>query len=354
VALSFLYRLVARVLTAIRIHRMDAVAKDAEILVLRHQLAVLQRQAARPRFTWSDRAFVSAIARLIPRERWASFLVTPETILRWHRALLRRRWTYPHRSHGRPALAQETVELIVRLARENPRWGYLRIVGELKKLGVMVSKTSVAAVLRRHRLPPAPGRPGPTWSQFLRSQAKSILATDFFTVDTIALRRFYVLFVIEIDRRRVHLLGVTANPNGPWVTQGVRNFASDLEEAGRRFRFLIRDRDTKFTASFDTVLASIGTETIRTPVASPRANASAERFVRIIRNDCLDHLLVVSQRHLETVLAEYIRHYNEARPHRGLQLDQPLPRLATSATVDGEVIRRDVLGGIVHEYQRAA
>ncbi len=251
-------------------------------------------------------------------------------------------------------MAQETIDLIVRLARENPRWGYLRIVGELKKLGVIVSKTSVAAVLRRHRLPPAPRRSGPTWGEFLRVQARGILATDFFTVDTITLRRFYVLFVIEIDRRRVHLLGVTANPNGPWVTQVIRNFASDLEDAGCCFRFLTRDRDTKFTAAFDTVLASIGIETIRTPIASPRTNAFAERIVRTVREDCLDHLLVVSQRHLEAVLAEYIRHYNEARPHRGLQLDQPLPHPATSTTNDGKVIRRDVLGGIVHEYELAA
>ena len=353
-ALSFLYRLVRRVAEAIGIHQMDAVAKDAEILVLRHQLAVLQRQVARPRFTWSDRALLSALAHLIPRERWASFLVTPQTILRWHRALVRRRWTYPHRSRGRPALAQETVQLIVRLARENPRWGYLRIVGEIKKLGVTVSKTSVAAVLRRHRLPPAPRRSGPTWSEFLRTQAKGILATDFFTVDTITLRRFYVLFVIEIDRRRVHLLGVTSNPNGPWVTQVARNFASELEDAGRHFRFLIRDRDTKFTARFDTVLTSIGIETLRTPVASPRANAFAERFVRTVRQECLDHLLVVSRQHLESLVVEYLRHYNEARPHRGLHLDQPLPRPATSTTADGKVIRRDVLGGIVHEYERAA
>jgi putative transposase len=354
VALSFVYHFVRRVIEVVRVHRMDAVAKDAEILVLRHQLAVLRRQAARPRFTWSDRALASALARLVPRERWASFLVTPGTILRWHRALVRRRWTYSHRNHGRPALAEETVELIVRLAQENPRWGYLRIVGELKKLGIVVSKTSVASVLRRHHLPPAPRRSGPTWSQFLRAQAKGILATDFFTVDTVTLRRFYVLFVIEIDRRRVHLLGITANPNGAWVTQVVRNFASDLEDAAHHFRFLVRDRDTKFTASFDAVLASIGIETLRTPVASPRANAFAERFVRTVRQECLDHLLVVSQRHLEALLAEYIRHYNEARPHRGLQLDQPLPRPANSANVDGKVILHNVLGGIVHEYQRAA
>jgi len=332
---------------------MDAVAKDAEILVLRHQLAVLQRQVSRPRFTWSDRAIVAALARLVPRERWASFLVAPETILRWHRALVRRSWTYPHRRAGRPALPQETVDLIVRLARENPRWGYLRIVGELRKLGVTVSKTSVAAVLRSHRLPPAPRRSGPTWSEFLRAQAKGILATDFFTVDTITPRRFYVLFVIEIERRRVHLLGVTTNPDGPWIAQVVRNFVSDLEGAGRRFRFLIRDRDTKFTASFDAVLASVGIETIRTPVASPRANAFAERFVRTTREDCLDYLLVISRRHLEAVLTEYIRHYNEARPHHGLDLAQPVPRPAISNT-GGKVIRRDILSGIVHEYERTA
>lgn len=352
-ALSFVYRLFHRVAKAIRVHRMDAVAKEAEILVLRHQLAVLRRQVSRPRFTWSDRALISALARLVPRDRWASFLVTPETILRWHRDLVRRRWTYPHRRAGRPTLSQETVDLIVRLARENPRWGYLRIVGELKKLGVTVSKTSVAVVLRRHRLPPAPRRSGPTWGEFLRVQAEGILATDFFTVDTIALRRFYVLFVIEIESRRVHLLGVTANPNGPWVNQVARSFASDLEDAGCRFRFLVRDRDTKFTVTFDAVFASIGIRTIRTPVASPKANAFAERFVRTVRQDCLDHLLVVSRQHLESVLGEYFRHYNEARPHRGLQL--ALPVLSPPAPDTGSsVIRRDVLGGIIHEYQRAA
>jgi len=218
-ALSFLYRVVRRVVEFVGIHRMDNVAKDAEILVLRHQLAVLRRQVGRPRLSWSDRAVIAALAKLVPRERWATFLITPETILRWHRALVRRRWTYPHRRPGRPPLPAETVELIVRLARDNPRWGYLRIVGELKKLGVTVSKGSVANVLRRHRLPSAPRRAGPTWAEFLRAQAKGVLATDFFTVDTVLLRRYYVLFVVEVERRVVHLLGVTANPSGPWVTQ---------------------------------------------------------------------------------------------------------------------------------------
>ena len=244
-ALSLLYRLVRRVVELLGILRMDDAAKDAEILVLRHQLAVLQRQVGRPRFTWADRAVIATLAKLVSREGWAAFPVTPETILRWHRALVRRRWTYPHRRPGRPPLPGETVELILRLARENPRWGYLRIVGELKKLGASISKGSVANVLRSNGLRPAPRRAGPTWAEFLRAQAKGVVATDFLTVDTVLLPRYYVLFVVEIERRVVHLLGVTANPNGPWVTQVARNFVADLEEAGQRFRFLIRDRDTE-------------------------------------------------------------------------------------------------------------
>jgi len=353
VALSFLYRFFRRVLEVVRVHWSDTAAKDAEILVLRHQLAVLRRQVTRPRFTWSDRALVALLAGLVPRERWGSFLVTPQTILGGRRSLVCKRWTYPHRRPGRPSLPKETTELICRLARENPRWSYLRIVGELKKLGVTVSNTSVATVLRRHGLPPAPRRAGPTWSEFLSAQAKGIVATDFFHVDTVLLRRYYVLFVIELERRVVHVLGATTNPNGPWVTQVARNFAADLDDTGQRFRFLIRDRDTKFTASSDAVFASIGVETIRTPVRSPRANAVAERWVRTVREECLDHLLVVSRRHLQSVLDEYVRHYNQARPHRGLQLAQPIPH-PVSAPDGGAITRRDVLGGIVHEYDRVA
>ena len=351
-ALSFLYQSGPRLFGLVRDHRKDALSKDAEILVLRHQLAVLRRQVGRPRFSWSDRALIALLASLVPRERWRSFLVTPQTVLDWHRRLVRRRWTYPHRRPGRPRLADETVELICRLARENPRWGYLRIVGELKKLGIPVSKTSVAAVLRRHRLPPAPRRTGPTWSEFLHAQAELVLATDFFTVDSVLLRRYYVLFVIEVKTRVVHLLGVTANPGGPWVAQVARNFVADLEDQGQAFRFLVRDRDTKFTASFDTVIASAGIKVVRTPVQTPVANAFAERWVRTAREDCLDHLLVFSRRQLESVLGRYVRHYNLARPHRGLQLAVPEP---CSEHGHGETVRRhDVLGGIIHEYQRAA
>jgi transposase InsO family protein len=352
VALSLLYRLVRRVVEFARLHRMSDVAKDAEILVLRHQLAVLRRQVGRPRFSWSDRAVIAALARLVPRERWATFLITPETILRWHRALIRRHWTYPHRRPGRPSLPESTVELIVGLARENPRWGYLRIVGELKKLGVRVSKSSVANVLRRHRLPPAPRRAGPTWTEFLRAQAKSVLATDFLTVDTVLLRRYYVLFVVEIESRVVHLLGVTANPDTTWVTQVARNFATEREVTTRLFRFLVRDRDTKFTTSFDNVFASVDVEAIKSPIRSPKANAFAERWVRTVREDCLDHLLIISRRHLERVLAEYVAHYNRARPHRSLDLTPP--RGMTVIDSPGTITRHDVLGGLIHEYDLAA
>ena len=272
-ALSFLYRLLRRLLGLVRVHQMDALSKEAEILVLRHQLAVLRRQVDRPRFSWSDRALVALLASLIPRGRWRSFLVTPQTVLDWHRRLVRRRWTYPHRLPGRPRLADETVDLVCRLARENPRWGYLRIVGELKKLGVVVSKTGVATVLRRRRVPPASRREDPTWSEFLRAQAELVLATDFFTVDSVLLRRFYLLFVVEVKRRVVHLLGVTANPDGPWVAQLARNFVADLEDRGHRYQSLVRDRDTKFTASFDAIMASVGIKVLRTPVQTPVANA---------------------------------------------------------------------------------
>lgn len=357
-ALSFLYRLVRRVFEMLSIHHMDAVAKDAEILVLRHQVSVLRRQVERPRFTWSDRALIAAVARLVPKDRCSAFLVTPETILRWHRALVRRRWTFPHRTPGRPALAEETVALIVRLSTENPRWGYLRIVGELRKLGITVSKGSVANVLRRHGVPPAPRRDGPTWAEFLRAQAKGVLATDFFSVDTLTLRRYYVLFVIEAERRVVHLLGVTTNPDNPWATQVARSFAADFEEAGRRFRFLVRDRGTKFTSTFDAVFASIGVEAIKTPVRSPRANAFAERWVRTVRQDCLDHLLIFGRRHLESVLAEYVDHYNRARPHRGLELEPPKGATTDASAGAGAetrlIRRRDILSGLIHEYERAA
>lgn len=214
VALSFLYRLAARLFELLRLARRSDADKDIEILVLRHQLGVLQRQVRRPRLEPADRALLSLLGRLLPRARWSAFVVTPATVLRWHRDAVRRRWTYPNRRPGRPPLEGAVTELIVRLARENRRWGYLRIKGELAKLGVEVSATTIRNVLRRHGLGPAGHRGGPSWAEYLRAQAAGIVACDFFTVDTVALRRLYVLFFLEVGSRRVWLGGVTANPNG--------------------------------------------------------------------------------------------------------------------------------------------
>jgi putative transposase len=326
--------------------------KDIEIAVLRHQLAILQRQVPCPGFDDTDRRLLSMLARLLPRDRWGVFLVTPATLLRWHRELVRRRWTYPHRAQRR-RLPDETVELVCRLARENPRWGYVRITGECAKVGVGVSVTSVRNILCRHHLGPAPRRDGPSWVEFLRSQASGVLACDFFSVDTVNLERLYVLFFIELERRQVFLAGVTAHPDGRWTTQQARNLAMSLDDRDRRFRFLIRDRDSKFVTSFDAVFFSEGTRVIKTPVRSPQANAYAERFVGTARRECLDWVLIFGRHHLERVLAEFVTYYNQARPHRGIDLDAPIPFEPTSDT-SRPVERVDRLGGVIHEYRRAA
>ena len=250
--------------------------KDVEIAVLRHQLAVLRRQVARPRYSLADRALLATLARRLSRERWAAFLVTPATLLRWHRELIARSWTYPRRRHvAVNAIDDEVVALVLRLAQENPRWGYLRIVGECRKLGAAISATSVRNVLRRHRLRPAPRTSGPSWSEFLRAQAAGALARDFFSVETITLRRLYALFFIDLERRQVFLAGVTAHPVGAWVTQQARNLAITLEDEGRAVRVLVRDRDAKFVGPFDKVMGSIGARVILTPVRSPRAKGLA-------------------------------------------------------------------------------
>jgi putative transposase len=332
-------------------------AKDVEIAVLRHQLMVVRRQVPRPRYTPADRMILATLAKLLPRDRWPIFLVTPSTLLRWHRQLIRRRWTYPSRRGRRRELDPEVVDLVLRLARENPRWGYMRIVGECRKLGVRVSATSVRTILRRHHLGPAPRRGGPTWTQFLRSQAAGTLACDFLTVETIGLTRLYVFFIIELKHRRVHLAGITAHPTGEWVTQAARNLMMDLDEHAHRFRFLIRDRDGKFMSAFDRVFAAAGIQVLKTPPRAPKANAYAERWVRTVRTECLDWVLVWNRRHLERVLDHYVRHYNTARPHRGIDHDVPVPAAEPPpARIEQlpRVERTDVLGGLIHEYRHAA
>jgi len=248
-------------------------------------------------------------------------------------------------------------QLIVRLARENPRWGYQRIKGELQRLGVRVSATAIRTTLRRHGLDPASRRTATTWRAFLRRQAAGIIACDFFTVDTVWLRRLYVLFFIELDTRRVHLAGVTAHPDSAWVTQQARNLLLVLGERGRQVRFLLRDRDAKFSRSFDDVFSSEGAQVLVTPVRAPTANAYAERWVGTVRAECLDWLLIVGRGHLEQVLGVYVEHYNRHRPHRALQLeapDRPARLPVVGEGQEGGVLPRDLLGGLLHEYRRAA
>jgi len=349
---SFIYLAFRALLGLLVRSRRGPGVKDIELMVLRHELVVLRRQVQRPALRPSDRAFLAAAACHLPRVSNSSRLVTPRTLLRWHRALVRRKWRQEDRWPGRPPLSAEIQELVLRLARENPLWGYRRICGEVAKLGLQVSPTSVRRLLARARLRPAPRRAGPSWRQFLQQQATSIVACDFFTVESLLLRRYYVLFFIEHGSRRVHLGGCTANPHGNWVTQQARNLG--LFFAEQRIRFLIRDRDSKYTGPFDEIFRSERIRILRTPIRAPKANAVAERFVRTVRAECLDWLLILNRRHLERVLRTYVQHYNAARPHRALDLRPPDAPDTLSRPAEGEIRRRDKLGGLLHEYYRVA
>jgi putative transposase len=344
------YRLVRLVLDLFVLCVRTDRSKDVEILVLRHQLAVLQRQHGQPRFEPDDRAILTALARSLGRNRWSIFMVKPDTILRWHRRLVANHWTYPHRP-GRPSTAVDTRRTIQRLARENPTWGYRRIHGELARLGITIAASTVWATLKRARIDPAPGRSSESWTTFLRAQASGILACDFFCVDTVLLRRYYVLFFIELDTRHVHLAGITTNPTGTWTTQAARNL---IMRYGRTIRFLIRDGAGQFIASFDEVFRSDGTTIIRTPPRTPVANAYAERWVGTARRELLDRTLIWNRPHLKRLLREYVEHYNTHRPHRSLGQRAPDTR-EVAAYRPGQPIRRHLTGsGLISEYRQAA
>lgn len=328
--------------------------RDAEILALRHQILVLQRQVDRPRFTDTDRTVLAVLSTAFTRTRLPRIMliVQPKTVIGWHRRLVARHWTYPPTAQrGRPPTLTKIRRLAIRLAQDNPTWGYRRVHGELARLGYRIGASTVWTILRAAGIDPTPNRTGPTWAQFIRTQAKGIIATDFACVDTATLRRFHVLFFIEIDTRRVHLGGITTNPTGPWTTQAARNFRMNID---RQFRFVIHDGAGQYTRSFDAVFEAEAISAITTPPRAPMANAYAERWVRTLRHELLDRTIIWNERQLRALLIDYIDHYNRHRPHRSL--DQAAPDTTTVGMIDANqpILRRARCGGLINEYHQAA
>jgi transposase InsO family protein len=337
--------------------------KEIEILVLRHQLTILQRQVAKPVFTSGDRFVLAGLLGRLPGDRLRHFtlLVRPDTILRWHRDLLRRRHAAActPRRRGRPRTISSVRLLVLRLARENPSWGYRRIHGELVALGVTVAASTVWEILKGRGIDPSPERQHTAWADFLRSQAEALLACDFFEVRTLTGARLYVFAVIEHATRRIRILGATAHPTGQWVTQLGRNLVMDLQDAGSTARFLIRDRDAKFTVAFDAVLADAGLRVVTTGIRIPRMNAIMERWIQTCRRELLDRTLIWNRRHLLHALREFETFYNAHRPHRTLRQAAPLRQLPGPGADRAQVARLDVrrhdrLGGVLREYRHAA
>jgi transposase InsO family protein len=359
VILSALYLLARCLLSCLMVMARHESSKDAELLVLRHQNAVLRRQISRVRYEPADRLWLAALSRLIPRQRWGEvFAVTPATLLAWHRRLVRRKWDFTsRRRRGRPPTAAVIRKLVIRIATDNPSWGHRRVQGEPVRLGHPIAASTVRQILHRAGIDPAPRRPGPTRKQFLTAQAAGILAVDFLHVDTVLLRRIYALIVIEHDTRRVHLAGITANPDGAWTTQAARSVMMDLGQRATPVKFLIRDRAGQFTDAFDAVFKADGIRILASPPQAPRANAICERFIGTLRREVLDRLLIVNEHHLRRVLTEYLLHYNTARPHHAL--GQLAPAQAHTRPPDinlaeHRIRRKQVLGGLTSQYQIAA
>jgi transposase InsO family protein len=347
----------------LRLLAMSNADKNIEILTLRHQLAILQRQVDKPRLTPPDRAFLAALLHMIPRPtlRRLTLIVSPDTVLRWHRDLLRRRHariSHPKRPGRRPTV-RSIRALVLRLARENPSWGYRRIHGELATLGIKVAPSTVWEILKTHGIQPAPHRDHLTWATFLRSQAHALLAADFFVTSTLTGAQLFVLAVVEHATRRIRILGATAHPTAAWTTQIARNLVMDPQDAHATATYLIRDRDSKYTAAFDAVLADSGITTITTGIRVPRMNAIMERWIRTCRAELLDRTLILNQVHLLHTLREFEAFYNDHRTHRALRAAAPLrplpPPIIESDRLDQLNIRRqDRLAGILHEYHHAA
>jgi transposase InsO family protein len=355
VSLRLLYLIFVRLCSWLVLLGRSSASKDAELLVLRHEAAVLHHTNPRPRLDWADRAILAALIRLLPGRLRAHRLITPGTVLRWHRRLVTRKQTYPNRT-GRPPASAEIATLIERLAAENRGWGYQRIQGELLKLGHRAGASTIRRVLKALKISPAPKRQtDATWRQFLHTQASAMLAADFFHVDcAVTLQRLHCLFVMEAGSRYVHIPGITANPDGLWTVQQIRNLLMDPGDRAADFRFLVRDWAGQFTASFDAVLADAGIQAVKIPPRSPCANAYAERFVLTARTEVTDRMLIFGQRHLRTILAEYEAHYNGRRPHRSRQLRPPRPGHPAAGLSQEHIKRRPILGGLINEYERAA
>jgi len=348
-----LYVILVQVLAWLVLLGRSQASKDAEIMVLRHEVAVLRRQVARAKPGWAGRAILAALARLLAPALRGSRLVTPGTLLAGRRRLTARRWTYPNRP-GRPPAGQEICDLVLRLAGQNPAWGYRRVHGELARPGHHVSQTTAQRILGSCGCRPAPRGLDTSWRRFRRAQAEGLLACDFFTVDTVFLRRLHVLFVMEVATRRVHVLGVTRYPDGARTAQQARHLVMNLAGRIGQFRFFIGDRDAKFTAAFDDVLASEGVRTVKSPPRAPRANCYAERWVRTVRAECTDRMLIYDKAHLRAVLRAYVGHYNGHRPHQSRQQRPPDHDERVVVPLGRPVRRRKVLGGVINEYYRAA
>jgi putative transposase len=358
--LRFVFLLITRMTSWLWLSRREESWKTAEILLLRHQLAVLQRQQPRrSKLDWADRALLATLLAVIPkaRRRGLRLLITPDTILRWHRDIVRRRWaaTSIRGKTGRPTTRRSIRALVLRLGRENPGWGYRRIHGELAGLGVMVAASTVWEILKNAGIDPAPRRTGPTWSLFLRSQAEAMLACDFFTADLLDGTQAYVLAVIEHATRRVRILGVTLHPTGEWTAQQARNLLMDLGEQTHRVKFMIRDRGSNFTAAFDAVLADAGIRTVPCNLQTPRMNAIVERWIGGCRRELLDRTLVWNQAHLRRILREYETHHNQHRPHRSLYSAAPLKPLPEPVDLEQYRVRRHArVSGMINEYRLVA